>query len=679
MSNKLSTRIAALRAELKEHNYRYYTLDAPVITDVEYDRLLRELERLEAELGEPPPADSPTQIVGAPPSTVFTSRTHAMPLLSLTNAFSDDEVLAFDKRLRDLLGDTPFSYIAEPKIDGLAINLRYESGHLAVAATRGDGKSGEDVTDNVRTIVDIPWQLQGGDVPQLLEVRGEVYMGKSAFATLNEAQQAAGEKVFANPRNAAAGSLRQLDAKVTARRTLSFFAYGVGLGGEGLAETQADLLACLHDMGFPIQQIAVLVGTEQLLAHFAEMQAGRSAMPYEIDGVVYKVNELALHGELGEVARSPRWAMAHKFPAEEVESVLWGVDFQVGRTGALTPVARLMPVAVGGVTVSNATLHNMDEIRRKDVRIGDTVIVRRAGDVIPEVARVVVEKRPNEACCIKMPASCPVCGSDIVRHEDEAVARCSGGLFCTAQLKEAIRHFASRRAMDIDGLGDKLVEQLVDAGLIAHIDGLYRLKLKDVSGLERMGEKSAANLMAAIEASKATTLARFIFALGIREVGEATAASLARHFGSLDAVMAADEEALLQVPDVGPVVAQRLLSFFAQAHNLEIINSLIDAGVHWPDEGNQGGAHPLAGKTYVLTGTLQEFTRQDAKQGLESLGAKVASSVSAKKTTAVIAGENAGSKLAKAHNLGVPILSEAELAELLESIPACLNSHAIDR
>jgi len=669
LSGDSSARIAELRAELKEHNYRYYTLDAPAISDAEYDRLLRELAHLEDDLGAPVPADSPTQTVGAPPATVFTPRAHAMPLLSLANAFSDDEVIAFDKRLRDILGGMSFSYIAEPKIDGLAINLRYEDGYLAVAATRGDGKSGEDVTDNVRTIGDIPWQLEGGaggDVPELLEVRGEVYMSRSAFASLNEAQLAAGDKVFANPRNAAAGSLRQLDAKVTAKRSLGFFAYGVGLGGEMLATTQSGLLARLHSMGFPIQQVAVLADPEALRMHFAAMQTARSTMDYDIDGVVYKVDELALHDELGEVARSPRWAIAHKFPAEEVETTLLDVDFQVGRTGAVTPVARLAPVAVGGVTVSNATLHNMDEIRRKDVHIGDTVVVRRAGDVIPEVARVMIEKRPDQARIISMPSACPVCGSDIVRPEDEAVARCSGGLFCTAQLKEAIRHFASRRAMDIDGLGDKLVEQLVDAGLIRHVDGLYRLNVEDVADLERMAEKSAANLMHAIGTSKQTTLARFIFALGIREVGEATAASLARYFGSLDALMQADGKTLLQAPDVGPVVAERVLGFFAQKRNHEVIKRLLQAGIQWPNEDIHGGVRPLAGKTYVLTGTLTFMPRNEAKDKLEALGAKVASSVS-KNTAAVIAGENAGSKLAKAEALGVAILSEDDLQDLLDS------------
>jgi len=663
LNNSLSARIAALRSELKDHNYRYYTLDAPVISDAGYDALLCELAALEEQLGEPVPADSPTQIVGAPPSNVFTPRTHAIPLLSLANAFSAEEVEAFDKRVRDILGNTAFSYIAEPKIDGLAVNLRYEHGHLSIAATRGDGKSGEDVTDNVRTIGDIPWRLKGDDVPEVMEVRGEIYMRKAAFAALNASQLAAGEKAFANPRNAAAGSLRQLDAKITAKRSLSFFAYGVGLGGDTLSDTQSGLLERLHAMGFAVQNTHVLPDTDALLAHFADMQTSRPDMDYEIDGVVYKVNELALHDELGEVARSPRWAIAHKFPAEEVETTLLGVDFQVGRTGAITPVARLHPVAVGGVTVSNATLHNMDEIRRKDVRIGDTVIVRRAGDVIPEVARVVPEKRPADAAEVDMPVACPVCGSAIVRPEDEAVARCSGGLFCPAQLKEAIRHFASRRAMGIDGLGDKLVEQLVDGGLIEHVDGLYRLSLGQVAGLERMAEKSATNLLAAIGASKDTTLARFIFALGIREVGEATAAGLARFFGDLDSLMAADLDTLQQVPDVGPVVAQSVLDFFAQPHNREVIERLLQAGIHWP-RAEQAGERPLAGRTYVLTGTLTAMPRNEAKDRLQALGAKVASSVS-KNTTAVFAGESAGSKLDKAQSLGIPVLSEEDLIALI--------------
>ncbi len=668
MSSALQTRIAALRVELKEHNYRYYTLDAPLIADAEYDEKLRELQALEAQLGEPVPADSPSQLVGAPPSETFAAREHGIALLSLANAFSADELRDFDRRLRQHLDDTPFSYIAEPKIDGLAINLRYEQGVLTVAATRGDGRTGEDVTDNVRTIADIPWRLSADgitdDIPALLEVRGEVYMGKAAFAALNRAQQAAGEKEFANPRNAAAGSLRQLDAKVTASRPLGFFAYGVGAGGEGLAETQFDLLQRMHAMGFPVQDVAVLHDVEALLAHYHHMLEIRAGLDYEIDGVVYKVNELDLHDALGAVARSPRWAVAHKFPAEEVQTTLLDVDFQVGRTGAITPVARLQPVAVGGVTVSNATLHNMDEIRRKDVHIGDVVVLRRAGDVIPEVVRVLIEARPADVRRIELPDACPVCASAIEQVEGEAVARCSGGLFCTAQLKEAIKHFASRRAMNIDGLGSKMVEQLVDSGLIQHVDGLYRLSADQLAALPRMGEKSAANLIAAIESSKQTTLARFIYALGIRDVGEATAASLARHFGSFEALLAASDEDLQSVADVGPVVAAHVQAFFAQAHNREVIDRLRAAGIAWPDEQALAGQLPLAGHTYVLTGSLSAMSRSEAKQRLQALGAKVTSSVSAK-TTALIAGEKSGSKRVKAEELAVPVLAEDAFLELL--------------
>ncbi|MDQ6986276.1 MAG: NAD-dependent DNA ligase LigA [Mariprofundaceae bacterium] len=666
MNSKLQSRIAALRVELKEHNYRYYILDAPLIADAEYDKKLRELQGLEAQLGEPVPADSPTQAVGAPPSETFVARTHGIPLLSLANAFSADELRDFDRRVRQLLGDTPFSYIAEPKIDGLAINLRYEQGVLTVAATRGDGRTGEDVTDNIRTIADIPWRLSGDDVPALLEVRGEIYMAKAAFSALNRAQQAVGEKVFANPRNAAAGSLRQLDAKVTASRPLGFFAYGVGAGGQGLAETQFELLQRIHRLGFPVQKVLVLNDVQALLEHYMHMLEIRANLAYEIDGVVYKVNELALHDELGAVARSPRWAIAHKFPAEEVQTTLLDVDFQVGRTGALTPVARLQPVAVGGVTVSNATLHNMDEIRRKDVRIGDVVVLRRAGDVIPEVVRVIVDSRTEDARRIELPDACPVCASAIVQMEGEVVARCSGGLFCTAQLKEAIKHFASRRAMNIDGLGSKMVEQLVDSGLIRHVDGLYRLSAEQLAALPRMGEKSAANLIAAIAASRQTTLARFIYALGIRDVGETTAGSLARHFGSFEALLVATDEDLQGVADVGPVVAAHVQAFFSQPHNREVIQRLRAAGIAWSDEQKIDGERRLSGNIYVLTGTLSTMSRTQARQRLQALGAKVTASVSAK-TTAVIAGEKAGSKRAKAEGLGVPVLSEDEFLALLNA------------
>jgi len=656
-------RIEALRAELKEHNYRYYILDDPAISDAEYDRLLRELEDLERERGEPAPADSPTRTVGAPASTAFMAREHGAPLLSLADAFDDVEIDEFDRRIRQLLEDKAFAYIAEPKIDGLAINLHYVDGHLNVAATRGDGRVGEDVTDNVRTITDIPWHLKG-NYPPALEVRGEVYMPKQAFSELNDAQRQQGEKVFANPRNAAAGSLRQMDARVTAKRPLHFFAYGVGPGGENLARTQYELLKWLRHAGFPVQDVAVLRDADALLKHYHHMLVIRADMDYEIDGVVYKVNELSLHGLLGERSRSPRWAIAHKFPAEEAQTRVLDIEFQLGRTGALTPVARLEPVSVGGVTVSNATLHNMDEIRRKDVRIGDSVMVRRAGDVIPEVVRVLPDFRPKDARKIELPSTCPKCGSAVIQPEGEAVARCSGGLFCTAQVKEAIKHFASRRAMDIDGLGDKLVEQMVDEHLIHHADDLYHLKFEQIAGLERMGRKSAENLLRSIEASKKTTLDRFVYALGIREVGEATAVRLARHLGTLENIMQSSEEALQSVPDAGPVVAKHVVTFFAQPHNKEVIAHLLEAGIVWPKVQPDIIDKKLHGNTYVITGTLSSFSRTEAKQKLETLGARVSASISVK-TTAVIAGENPGSKLDKARELGVPVLAEADLLSLL--------------
>ncbi len=665
MTEEPRSRIEALRAEIKEHNYRYYTLDDPVVSDAEYDRLLHELERLEKDFGEPVPADSPTQTVGSPISAAFTAREHGIPLLSLADVFNTDEVRNFDHRIRQLLEDSSFTYIAEPKIDGLAINLRYVKGHLDVAATRGDGRVGEDVTDNVRTIGDVPWHLKE-DYPPLLEVRGEVYIPKRAFSELNNMQQQNGEKIFANPRNAAAGSLRQIDARVTAKRPLHFFAYGVGLGGEHLAQTQYQLLEWLKCAGFPIQNVAVLEDATALLDHYRHMLAIRLQLDYEIDGVVYKVNELPLHHLLGERSRSPRWAIAHKFPAEEAQTRVLDIEFQVGRTGALTPVARLDPVSVGGVTVSNATLHNMDEIHRKDVQIGDSVMVRRAGDVIPEVVRVLPNLRPRDVRTVMLPSICPECGSAVIQAEGEAVARCSGGLFCTAQVKEAIKHFASRRAMDIDGLGSKLVEQMVDEHMIRHVDDLYRLNREQIARLERMGEKSAENLLHAIEASRQTTLERFVYALGIREVGEATAVSLARHFGTLENIMQASEEELQNAPEVGPVVAKHVVTFFMQPHNKEVIAHLLDAGITWPDVAPDTGNKRLNGHTYVITGALSSFSRTEAKQKLEALGARVSSSVSAK-TTAVIEGENPGSKLNKAQELGVSVLSEEDLLVLLRS------------
>jgi len=663
LSREVKLQIEALRAEIKQHNYRYYTLDDPAVPDAEYDRLLHELERLEKELGEPIPADSPTQTVGSPISTVFTAREHGMQLLSLADAFNDGEVREFDRRIHQLLENKSCTYIAEPKIDGLAISLRYVEGYLDIAATRGDGRVGEDVTDNVRTIADIPWRLKGNH-PPLLEVRGEVYIPKRAFSELNDVQQQNGEKAFANPRNAAAGSLRQIDARVTAKRPLHFYAYGVGLGGEDLVQTQYQLLEWLKRAGFPVQDVAVLEDADALLDHYRHMLEIRPNLDYEIDGVVYKVNELSLHGLLGERSRSPRWAIAHKFPAEEAQTRVLDIEFQVGRTGALTPVARLEPVSVGGVTVSNATLHNMDEIRRKDVRIGDSVMVRRAGDVIPEVVRILPDLRLSDARTIALPATCPECGSAVIQAEGEAVARCSGGLFCTAQVKEAIKHFSSRRAMDIDGLGSKLVEQMVDQQMIRHVDDLYRLNREQIAGLDRMGQKSAENLLRSIETSKQTTLDRFVYALGIREVGEATAVRLAHHFGTLEHIMQASEEALQSVPDVGPVVAQHVVTFFAQPHNREIIAHLLTAGIIWPEVQPDTIDKKLHGNTYVITGTLLSFSRTEAKQKLEALGAKVSASVSAK-TTAVITGENPGSKLDKAQQLDVPVLSEADLLSLI--------------
>ncbi|WP_370642819.1 NAD-dependent DNA ligase LigA [Ectothiorhodospira sp. 9905] len=664
-------KVEALRSQLDHHDYRYYVLDDPEIPDAAYDRLLRELQDLEAEYPELVTPESPTQRVGGHPLEAFPEARHLLPMLSLDNAFEEAEVLAFDQRLRERLDthDT-LAYAVEPKLDGLAVSLLYENGQLVRGATRGDGTTGEDITSNIRTIRAIPLRLQGAHHPPRLEVRGEVYMEKARFEALNARAREDGGKVFVNPRNAAAGSLRQLDPRVTAERPLSFFAYGVGYVETGnLADTQGETLDQLARWGLRVcPERDVVSGAEGCLAYYRRICRARDELPYEIDGVVYKVNSLRLQQELGFVSRAPRWAIAHKYPAQEQITVLKEVEFQVGRTGAVTPVARLEPVFVGGVTVSNATLHNMDEVLRKDVRIGDTVIVRRAGDVIPEVAGVVKDRRPEDARVIVMPDTCPVCGSSVVKPEGEAVSRCSGGLYCAAQRREAIKHFASRRALDIEGLGDKLVEQLVDQGLVDHVDGLYALDAASLAGLERMGEKSAANLVAALEKSKQTTLARFIFALGIREVGEATARGLAAHFGSLDALMAADADALMQVPDVGPKVAEHVSAFFAQSHNGEVIQALREAGVRWeehePAARPSDEDQPLAGCTYVLTGTLSSMTRDEAGARLRALGAKVSGSVS-KKTTAVVAGDAAGSKRDKAEQLGVPVLDERALMELL--------------
>jgi DNA ligase (NAD+) len=669
-------RIAHLRAELERHNRAYYVLDAPTIPDAEYDRLFRELQTLEAAHPELVTSDSPTQRVGGAPLAEFGQVTHEVPMLSLGNAFSAEEAAAFDRRCREALGQDVIDYACEPKFDGLAISLLYEDGLFVRGATRGDGFSGEDVTQNLRTVRSIPLRLTGEAIPARLEVRGEVLMFRAGFEAMNERQRANGEKEFVNPRNAAAGSLRQLDPKMTAQRPLRFFAYGVAqISAISPAPAlHSELMDRLGAWGLPLaHERAVVAGAAGLAGYYATLAAQRHALPYDIDGVVYKVNRLADQDTLGFVSRAPRFAIAHKFPAEEALTVVEAIDVQVGRTGALTPVARLAPVFVGGVTVTNATLHNEDEVRRKDVRVGDTVIVRRAGDVIPEVVAIVVEKRPLKDMFgpeplhppFELPKVCPVCRSAVEKPADEAIARCTGGLFCPAQRKQALLHFASRRALDIEGLGEKLVEQLVDQHVVKTPADLYKLGLLALAHLDRMAEKSATNILAAIEQSKSTTLARFIYALGIRNVGEATAKDLARYFGTLDALIRAGEAELQQVPDVGPVVAASIAHFFAEAHNVEVIEQLRAAGVHWPEgEPAARAVMPLAGKIFVLTGTLPALTRDEAKERIEALGGKVAGSVS-KKTDFVVAGAEAGSKLEKAQQLGITILDETQLMEML--------------
>jgi DNA ligase (NAD+) len=674
-------RVSELRALIDEANYNYYVLDAPTIPDAEYDRLLRELQALEADHPELLTPNSPTQRVGASPLKDFQQVTHAVPMLSLNNAFSEAEVAAFDRRVREGLEkeeQDEVAYAVEPKFDGLAITLRYEDGAFVQGATRGDGYTGEDVTTNLRTVRAIPMVLAGEGVPRVLEVRGEVLMLRRDFERLNQTAREKGEKTFANPRNAAAGSLRQLDSRITASRRLSFFAYGLGQveglpPDEALPATHSTTMDWLAKLRFPVApQRRVVQGVAGLMAFFTDLGASRETLPYDIDGAVYKVNRLADHERLGFVARAPRFAIAHKYPAQEELTTVEAIDVQVGRTGTLTPVARLKPVFVGGVTVTNATLHNEDEVRRKDVRVGDTVIVRRAGDVIPEVVSVVLERRPMKDLVepvhpvFSLPATCPECGAPVIRLEEEAAARCTNGLACPAQRKEALIHFAARRAMDIDGLGDKLVEQLVDKGLVHTPADLYGLTHPQLAGLERMADKSAANLVAAIAASRGRPLARFVFALGIRHVGEQTAKDLARHFGSLDALMGADEAVLLAVPDVGPVVAASIAAFFAEAHNRTVIEALRQAGA-WQDGEARPAvqAGPLAGKTLVLTGTLPTLSRDEAKALIEAAGGKAAGSVS-KKTDYVVAGTDAGSKLAKAQELQVTVLDEAGLMQLLK-------------
>jgi DNA ligase (NAD+) len=681
-SSPPAARAAELRAQLHHHGHQYYVLDAPTIPDAEYDRLFKELQALEAAHPELLTADSPTQRVGGQALESFASVQHVVPMLSIRTE-TDTQASgaeAFDTRIRKELGlsdiDPAVDYVAELKFDGLAMSLRYESGVLVQAATRGDGETGEDVTHNIRTIGQIPLRLPS-DAPAVLEVRGEVYMARGDFEALNERQRTRiaagekGEKTFVNPRNAAAGAVRQLDPAIAAQRPLSFFAYGLGditpveQGGPRF-DTHFELLMALKQWGFPVaDQTACVQGAAGLVGFHQRIGQARDALPFDIDGVVYKVNSLAAQRQLGFVTREPRWAVAHKYPAQEQLTTVQAIEVQVGRTGKLTPVAKLSPVFVGGVTVTNATLHNEDEARRKDVRVGDTVVVRRAGDVIPEVVSVIYEKRLHESQLFTMPHTCPVCGSAAVREEGEADYRCSGGLFCSAQRKQAILHFAHRRAVEIEDLGDKLVDQLVDAGVVKTLPDLYRMGFTALVTLERMAEKSANKVLASIEKSKQTTLPRFLFGLGIRHVGEATAKELVRHFGKMDAIMDATLEQLLQVPDVGPIVAQSIRTFFDQAHNREVVEQLRACGVTWTEgEPTAGASLPLAGQTFVLTGTLPTLSRDQAKDMLEALGAKVAGSVS-KKTHGVVAGAEAGSKLDKAQELGIPVLDEAGLLALV--------------
>ena len=666
-------RISQIRDLIRLYDFQYYVQDAPTVSDNEYDGLFRELQALEAKHPNLVTPDSPTQRVGGSPVKAFSSITHRVAMLSLNNAFGDDELNAFDKRVREGLGINQVEYAVEPKFDGLAITLTYENGYFTQGATRGDGYTGEDVTHNLNTIRSIPQRLNIQNPPKLLEVRGEVLMFKSDFEFLNQQQITRGDKVFANPRNAAAGSLRQLDPNITATRSLSFFAYGLG-ASEGVPHllTHSACMDYLESLRLPVCDLRdVVSGADGLSGFFEKVGALRSALAYDIDGVVYKVNSLAYQNELGFVSRAPRWAIAHKFPAEEALTVVEGIDVQVGRTGAITPVARLKPVFVGGVTVTNATLHNEDEMRRKDVRIGDTVSIRRAGDVIPEVVSVMLNMRPSNALIFTMPSNCPVCGSHISRQEDEAVARCTGGISCKAQRKQAMIHFASRKAMDIEGFGDKLVDQLVDGDLANNLADIYRLDFNTLASLDRMAEKSAQNILDALIKSKKTTLARFIYALGIRNVGEATAKDLARYFGSVEAIQNADVDQLQQVPDVGPIVAESIVNFFAEHHNREVIASLVKpaeeggSGIHWDAVIAQSGASGvLSGKTLVLTGTLPTLGREDAKALIEKAGGKVSGSVS-KKTDFVVAGADAGSKLAKAQELNVNVIDETDLLRLL--------------
>jgi DNA ligase (NAD+) len=664
-----AARAALLRELLHRYNHRYHALDDPEVPDAEYDRLMLELRALETQYPQLLSGDSPTQRVGAAPVSAFGAVKHRVAMLSLDNAFNDQEVRDFDRRIHERLANPePIRYSAEPKLDGLAISARYENGVYVQGATRGDGETGEDITQNLKTIKALPLKIRAGKVPRALEVRGEVFMPLAGFKRFNEEAIARGEKSFVNPRNAAAGSLRQLDPRMTAARPLDLFIYGVGVvEGGSLPQRHSEMLQELRQMGFKIcPQSRVVESIEGCLEYYREMGAMRSQLPYQIDGVVYKVDDVDLQRQLGFISRAPRWAIAHKFPAEEALTVVRGIEFQIGRTGALTPVARLEPVFVGGVTVSNATLHNMDELTRKDVRVGDTVVVRRAGDVIPEVARVLPERRVEGAELVTLPACCPVCGSPVVREADQAVARCTGGRICSAQRKEEIKHFASRRAMDIQGLGDKLVEQLVDRDWVKTPADLFALPAAQLATLERMGEKSAQKLQSAIESARRTTLPRFLYALGIRDVGEATALALAQHFPELAQLRSAAEEEIQQVPDVGPVVAKQVAAYFKDADNAAIVDRLLAAGIRWPALSAASAKGAQSGKTFVLTGSLASMSRDAAAEAIAQRGGKVAGSVS-KKTDYVVAGAEAGSKLKKATELGIPVLDEAAFLKLLKA------------
>ena len=672
ISEEVVQRCQRLKDDLNQHNHAYYVLDDPSIPDSEYDRLMRELQAIEQEFPQLLTADSPSQRVGGVALDSFSQVVHAVPMLSLDNAFSDTEMVDFDRRIKErinLSASQQMTYACEPKLDGVAVSVLYKNGVLERAATRGDGSVGEDITANVRTIKSIPLRLQGDKLPNILEVRGEIYMPKDGFNRLNQKAKQAGEKPFVNPRNAAAGSLRQLDSKITATRPLEMCAYSVGqFEGGDKPNSHFQMLQMLGKLGFKINQhIKQVEGIDACEDYYQYLASIRDQLDYDIDGIVYKVNEFNLQERLGFVAKAPRWAIARKFPAQEEMTRLLDVEFQVGRTGAVTPVARLEPVFVGGVTVGNATLHNADEINRLGVCIGDTVIVRRAGDVIPQIVKAVVEKRPQGAQPIVFPERCPVCQSAVKRAEGEAVARCTGGLFCGAQTKEAIKHYASRKAMDIDGLGDKLVDALVDNDLIYSVADLYDLKLESLVNLERMAQKSAENLLKSIEISKQTTLPKFLYSLGIREVGEATAQTLANNFGTLDAVIAASMDQLLEIDDIGPIVARHIVDFFNNPDNLPIVEAIIAAGVQWKDIDQSADSLPLKGQTWVLTGTLETMSRAEAKDKLQQFGAKVAGSVSAK-TYAVVAGPGAGSKLKKAQALDIQVLTEQSLIEFLAAL-----------